>query len=100
MITININNTEQITRSTSTFKILSDPTRFKILYLLADSENGLCVFELANELDISHSAVSHQLSKLEARDVVLCFRQGQNVCYEIKKSAFTSNLINAMKLFL
>ena len=100
MQTLDIENSEQVAKTASTFKILSDPTRFRIFYLLSQAENGLCVYEVAEALDISHSAASHQLAKLEARGIVECFRHGQSVCYEIKKNTFTNNLIKATELLI
>jgi DNA-binding transcriptional ArsR family regulator len=47
-----------------TFKALSDPTRIKIICALAKWE--LCVGELGATLDMSESAVSHQLSFLRS----------------------------------
>ena len=80
---------EKIHKSTTVFKILSDPTRFKILCLLVKRKKGLCVHELAEAVDISHSAVSHQLDKLEAHNIVIFFREGQVVCYELKRNTIT-----------
>ncbi len=39
-----------ISKATSTFKLLSDPTRFKILYMLYKSNDGLCVYEIADAI--------------------------------------------------
>jgi len=90
---------ENITRATTAFKILSDPTRFKILCLLAKAQKGLCVFEIAEGVGISHSAASHQLSTLEARGVVEAFRDGQNMCYEMIENALNKNLRRFMQPF-
>ena len=92
-------HTEQVIKTTTAFKILSDPTRFKMLCLLSESKEGLCVGELADAVGVSHSAASHQLTKLEARGVVTSFREGQEVCYELQNDSFTRNLIRVMKTF-
>ena len=42
------------------FKIFGTPTRLQILYALLDKEK--CVYDIAKELDMSQSAISHQLS--------------------------------------
>ena len=42
------------------YKVIGDKTRVKILYVLVDGE--LCVQEIAEKLDMTHSAISHQLS--------------------------------------
>ena len=44
------------------FRVFGDTTRIKILYALFESE--LCVGDLAQLLDVSQSAVSHQLRLL------------------------------------
>lgn len=94
-----MNEIDYIVQTTSAFKILSDPTRFKIVCLLLKNAEGICVNEIADSVSISHSAVSHQLSKLEAKGVVTSFREGQTICYELKKNAFTKNLIHVIRIF-
>ena len=91
---------DNIVKTTTVFKLLSDPTRFKILCLLSRTKDGLCVNELADAVGISHSAASHQLSKLEARGIVASFREGQTVCYELQNNSFTQNLTRVMKVFI
>lgn len=68
---------------TEIFKLLSDPTRLKILIMLFNSEEELCVNEIADYVEVTHSATSHQLSKLEDRGIVSCERHGQTMCYKI-----------------
>jgi len=92
-------HTDNIIKTTTAFKILSDPTRFKMLCLLSNTREGLCVGELAEGVGISHSAASHQLAKLEAHNVVCSFREGQEVCYELEKNPFTQNLLRVMSAF-
>ena len=89
----------KIIQTTSAFKILSDPTRFRLLCLLYKSHDGMCVYELAEAAEISHSAASHQLSKLELKGVVESFREGQTICYKLRDSRFTKNLIHVMTIF-
>lgn len=96
---INVHDIDKVVRTTSAFKILSDPTRFKILCLLCENHEGMCVYELAEAAEISHSAASHQLGKLELKGVVDSFREGQMVCYRMRDSLFTKNLIHVMKIF-
>lgn len=90
---------EKVLETTSAFKILSDPTRFKIVCLLITHKDGMCVNELAEELDISQSAVSHQLAKLESRNVVCRFRHGQMVCYQLLSNSLTKNLRRVITIF-
>lgn len=81
------------------FKLLADPTRLKILSFLMKRPEGACVYEIAEEVGVSHSAASHQLSGLEARGVLVCFREGQQVCYEVVDSSLSKNIKKAITLF-
>jgi len=65
----------------TTFKLLGDPTRLKILQALSTTE--LCVCDLAAVLDSSISAVSHQLRLLRARGVVRYRKEGKVVHYTL-----------------
>ena len=91
---------EKVSKATTTFKILSDPTRFKILLLLFESEGELCVTDIAEKVKISHSAASHQLSKLEAHSIVSSYRDGQTVCYEVTDNELVYNLRRVMQTFI
>ena len=93
------NSIEQIVQISTSFKILSDPTRLDILCLLFDNREGLCVNDIAENTKVSQSAASHQLSKLEARGVLESFREGQTICYCIAKNNLTKNLEKVMKIF-
>ncbi|MBK5200335.1 MAG: winged helix-turn-helix transcriptional regulator [Spirochaetaceae bacterium] len=61
------------------FKVLGDPTRFKIIDTLSDGEK--CVSEICAALDMSPSAVSHQLNTLKKAKVVKPRRDGKNIYY-------------------
>ena len=63
------------------FRVFGDTTRIKILYALFESE--LCVGDLAQLLDVSQSAVSHQLRTLKQAHLVKCERDGRNVVYSL-----------------
>jgi DNA-binding transcriptional ArsR family regulator len=65
-----------------TFKAMADPTRVRILHALALSE--LCVCDLARLVQISESAVSHQLSLLRALHVVRRRKTGRHVYYALE----------------
>ena len=62
-----------------TFKALSDPTRVRIVSLLAQAE--LCVCDLAAALGMSQSAVSHQLRTLRDLRLVRWHREGRQIFY-------------------
>ena len=64
-----------------TFKALSDPSRVRIVSLLAKAE--LCVCDLAAALDMSQSAVSHQLRTLRDLHLVRWRREGRQIFYTL-----------------
>ncbi len=61
------------------FKVLGDPTRVRILWALEHSE--LCVCDLAELLNMTKSAVSHQLRLLREVKLVKVRRDGKNAFY-------------------
>lgn len=63
------------------FRVFGDTTRIKILYTLLGCEK--CVLDIAQELDISQSAVSHQLQTLRANRLVKYRRDGKTVFYSL-----------------
>lgn len=64
-----------------TFKVLSDPTRVKILHALSLAE--LCVCDLSNLLGMNDSAVSHHLRLLRALKLVRYRKEGRIVYYSL-----------------
>lgn len=71
-----------IERLSRLFSALSDPTRLRILHALTISKE-LCVCDLAIIVDLSVSAVSHQLRLLRDRDLVRARRDGRMVHYSL-----------------
>lgn len=69
------------TNLAETFKALSDPTRVRIVSLLAQDE--LCVCDVAAALDMSQSAVSHQLRTLRDLRLVRWRREGRQIFYTL-----------------
>ena len=63
------------------FRLLGDSNRLRIVSLLAQQE--LCVCDLANMLDMSESAVSHQLKTLRSLRLVSYQKQGRRVYYKL-----------------
>ncbi|MCO5092973.1 helix-turn-helix transcriptional regulator [Bosea sp. (in: a-proteobacteria)] len=64
-----------------TFRLLGDPSRLKIL--LHCSEGSKSVSEIAEELELSQSLVSHHLRLLRGARLVRGTRRSKNVFYEI-----------------
>jgi DNA-binding transcriptional ArsR family regulator len=63
------------------FRVFGDSTRIKILYALHDNE--LCVQDIANAVQLSQSAVSHQLRVLKDTKLVRFRRDGKTVYYAL-----------------
>ena len=72
---------EHITDLSETFKVLSDPTRLKIVIVLAKAE--LCTIDIAKLLTVSESAVSHQLRLLRTLRLVKQRKAGKMVFYSL-----------------
>ena len=64
------------------FKGFADPTRVHILYLLAE-RTELCVTDIAEAVDISQSAISHQLRILKQMHLIKFRREGKNILYSL-----------------
>lgn len=76
------------------FKALSDPTRIKILHMLSQEECS--VNHLAELLEMSQSAVSHQLSLLRMLRLVKSRREGTTMIYSCDDSHVISLLTQAI----
>ncbi|MCK4260945.1 MAG: winged helix-turn-helix transcriptional regulator [Halanaerobiales bacterium] len=63
------------------FKTLGDPTRIKIIHVLSQTE--LCVCDLAKLLQMSQSAISHQLRVLRNNRLVKYRKEGRTVFYSL-----------------
>ena len=63
------------------FKIFGDTTRMKILFSLFESE--LCVCAISELLGMEQSAISHQLKKLKAANLVANRREGKTILYRL-----------------
>ncbi len=72
---------EQVISLSETFKVLSDPTRLKVVLALGKEE--LCVFDIAELLGVSESAVSHQLRLLKTLRLVKYRKNGKMVFYSL-----------------
>ena len=63
------------------FKAFADPTRVQILSQLLNRE--LCVGDISEAIDLSQSAVSHQLRTLKQLHLVKFRREGKNLLYSL-----------------
>ena len=63
------------------FKIIGDNTRTKIIWLLDHEE--MCVCDIADLLDMTHSSISHQLRVLKQARLVKFRKEGKTVFYSL-----------------
>ncbi|MCD7780858.1 MAG: metalloregulator ArsR/SmtB family transcription factor [Candidatus Gastranaerophilales bacterium] len=63
------------------FKVMGDGTRIQLLWALEESE--MCVGDLAVLLDMTKSAISHQLKVLRMAKLVRTQKKGKNVYYSL-----------------
>lgn len=63
------------------FKIFGDSTRIKIINILLNNE--LCVNEISEKINVSQSAVSHQLRILKTSKLVKYRKEGNLIYYSL-----------------
>ena len=63
------------------FKVFGDSTRIHILFVLFEAE--VCVCDLAAVLNMTQSAISHQLRILKQNKLVKSRREGKSVFYSL-----------------
>lgn len=63
------------------FKVFGDPTRVRILYALFENER--CVYDIADRLGMTQSAISHQLRILKQAKLVKNRRDGKTIYYAL-----------------
>lgn len=63
------------------FKVFGDSTRIRILFVLFEAE--VCVCDLAKVLNMTQSAISHQLKILKQSKLVKSRRDGKSVFYSL-----------------
>ena len=63
------------------FKMFGDSTRIRILFVLSEAE--VCVCDLAEALNMTQSAISHQLKILKQSKLVKNRREGKSIFYSL-----------------
>lgn len=63
------------------FKVFGDSTRIRILFVLFEAE--VCVCDLAEALNMTQSAISHQLRILKQNKLVKSRREGKSIFYSL-----------------
>ena len=77
------------------FKMFGDSTRIRILYALSFRE--LCVFDIAATLNMTQSAISHQLRALRQGRLVKSRREGKTVFYSLADKHVMTILAQGME---
>ena len=77
------------------FKALGDPNRVRIISLLLEHE--LCVDDIAELLEMSPSAVSHQLRTLRQLRLVRSHKAGRNVYYKLQDEHIKDLYLTTLK---
>lgn len=72
---------EDMKRAADFFKVMGDPTRMKIIDVLMNAE--MCVCDIAHVLDMTQSAISHQLRILKQGNFVKNRRDGKVIYYSL-----------------
>lgn len=73
------------------FKIFGDATRIRIMNVLSEGE--LCVCDIASALNMTQSAISHQLRTLKQAQLVKNRRDGKTIYYSLADS-HVSTILN------
>ncbi len=63
------------------FKVFGDSTRIRILFVLFEAE--VCVYDIAEALNMTQSAISHQLKILKQNRLIKGRRNGKHIFYSL-----------------
>ena len=74
-------DTEMLYELGELFKVFGDTTRVRILYALSAQE--MCVCDIAELLEMTHSSISHQLRVLKQARLVKFRKEGKSVFYSL-----------------
>jgi len=83
-------------RAAGMFKLLADPTRVR--GLLAMTVEPLCVCDLSRLLNVSRSALSHQLRLLRTAGLVRTKRKGKMVYYSLEADGIRKTIMHALTI--
>ena len=77
------------------FKVFGDSTRIRILFVLFEAE--VCVCDLAQVLNMTQSAISHQLKILKQNKLVKSRREGKSIFYSLADEHVVTILSQGME---
>ncbi len=80
--TFMVPNPDELQQLSELYKAMGDYTRMRILWHLM--EKDCCVSELAEKLQTTESAVSHQLRALRTTRLVCSRKSGKKVIYSLQ----------------
>ena len=80
------------------FKALADPTRIRILNLLARSDEPLCVCDIVDRFPLVQSAISHHLKILKDVRFVLAERRGTFMYYRVNRACLAEFPLAARRI--
>jgi ArsR family transcriptional regulator len=80
-------------------KALADPTRLKIMSLLAGSDEPTCVCDITPRFSISQPTISHHLRILRDADFIYSERRGTFMYYQLNRAAL-AGLPDAMRTLI
>ena len=83
---------EAMAKLTRVCKMLGDQTRLKLMLSLLEGEK--CVGHLASDLEMTSSAISHQLKELRHAGMVKARREGKQIFYSHKNQRIRDQLIH------
>ena len=88
-------NQKKVERAALLAGILANRTRVSIILFLHESK-GAYVREIVEEIDISQSAISHQLALLVEDGIVTFQKDGRDVFYKLTNKPFSTRLLKAL----
>ncbi len=81
IVTEKLPDEEELYDLAELFKVFGDSTRIRILFVLFEAE--VCVCDLAETLNMTQSAISHQLRILKQNKLVKSRREGKSIFYSL-----------------
>lgn len=79
-----LDQTEKFQTVAETFKLLDDPSRLRIFWLVCHCEE--CVINISAMMEMSSPAVSHHLKQLKAGGLIVSRREGKEVYYKASET--------------
>jgi len=80
---------EEAIRYASWFKVLAEPTRLRILHLLARHDEPVCVCDIVDQFPLGQPAISHHLKLLRDARFVLSERRGTFIYYRVNPACLS-----------